>query len=757
MEGKQPVDGKDNNRRRTRAAATVMWLAPGTAINWRLRGMLLAEHWRARLDAAVESETERRTWFNWLPVAFGCGIAAYFVADREPLWWGPPLALTIFGALAFTVRAKAVAFAVMLALAAASAGLFMAGLRTERVRAPAIERTTIAKLSGFVEAVEERTGDMRLVVAVTSFGALAASELPHRVRVTAPKSAVLAGEHLTFTARLMPPPEAARPGGYDFARDAYFRGIGAVGSGLGRIERTPELSPAPRIVRLNASIDMARNAMTERIATLIGGQAGAVAAALVTGKRGLISDETNDILRGAGIYHIVSISGLHMVLAAGAIFWMVRAILALFPAIALTWPVKKVAAVCAMLGATAYCIFSGSEVATERSLIMTLIMLGAILADRPALSMRNLALAAMVVLALEPDAMLGPSFQMSFGAVAALIAFAEWQRRRVKPDKAEPGLVGRAIRSVQLGLAGMFITSVLAALATGPFAAFHFQTYNPFGLLGNMLALPFVSLIVMPAAVAGALLYPLGLDAVAWWLMGLATAPVLGVSSFVAGLGGSTQIVPAYGKFAVSCFAAALILSTLLSTWLRLFAILPLALGVGFAANPQRADIFIDRDAAGVAARKADGRLAVMGRPGSFVLEQWLKADGDNRKPDDNSIRQGAACDPGGCVVTLPDGRAIAWSRDPATVSEDCARADLVVTPLRWDGACAALMVDRRTLDRFGSIAVKSTPGGLVATTSRNPDAPRQWTRKEPPPRALATPAAAVPVADEDINSAERD
>lgn len=157
----------------------------------------------------------------------------------------------------------------------------------------------------------------------------------------------------------MPPPEPARPGGYDFARDAFFRGIGAVGSGLGTIERTPPPWPAPVGVRVDAAIDEARNAMTERIVRLIGGQAGAVAAAFVTGKRGLISEETNDILRGAGIYHIVSILGLRMVLAAGSIFWLARALLALVRTLAPGWPLKKIAALLAMPGASGYCIFSG--------------------------------------------------------------------------------------------------------------------------------------------------------------------------------------------------------------------------------------------------------------------------------------------------------------------------------------------------------------------------------------------------------------
>lgn len=162
-------------------------------------------------------------------------------------------------------------------------------------------------------------------------------------------------------------------------------------------------------------------------------------AALVTGKCGLISEETNEILRGAGIYHIVSISGLHMVLAAGSIFWLASALLALVPMLALGWLLKKIAALLAMFGASGYCIFSGSEVATERLLIMTLIMLGGVLVDRPALSMHDLTFAALVVLAPEPGAMLGPSFQMSFGAVATLVAYAEWHRHRRDRMASNPG------------------------------------------------------------------------------------------------------------------------------------------------------------------------------------------------------------------------------------------------------------------------------------------------------------------------------
>ncbi len=197
-----------------------------------------------------------------------------------------------------------------------------------------------------------------------------------------------------------------------------------------------------------------------------------------------------------------------MVLAAGVFFWLARAILALVPGVAERHPVKKWAAALAMLGATAYCVFSGSEVATERSLIMTLVLLGAVLFDRPALSMRNLAIAAIIVLAREPETMAGPSFQMSFAAVAAMIAAHEWWASRPREPSEPAGWGGILLRKLGIAVAGSLLTTLIASAATAPFAAYHFQRINPYGLIGNALAIPFVSLIVMPSAVAGTLLMP---------------------------------------------------------------------------------------------------------------------------------------------------------------------------------------------------------------------------------------------------------
>lgn len=710
--------------------------------------------WGGHFRRAIETEIERRRLFNWLPVCMGAGVLLYFLADREPGLTAPLAGLALCALAALLMRQRRAVMAVCIAVAAAFAGFAAATWRTGTIAAPALARNHVGKLTGFVETLEQREKGVRIIIQVTDLPGVEPAQRPRRVRVTTPVTTLKPGDHISATARLLPPPGPARPGGYDFARDAFFQGVGAVGNIAGKIALSPAPVPMPRRLAWAVAIDQARNALTERIATSGGGQAGAMAAALVTGKRGLISEQTNNDLRAAGIYHIVSISGLHMVLAAGTIFWLVRALLALSQTAALHWPVKKLAALAAMLGATAYCVFSGADVATVRSLIMTLVMLGAILVDRPALSMRNLALSAIIVLLREPEALLGPSFQMSFGAVAALIAFAErWQERL--PDAAAASWPW-PLRPLWLSAVGILTTTMVATAATAPYGVYHFQTFNPFGLLGNALALPFVSLIVMPAAVFGVLAYPFGLDWPAWALMGWASGYVLQLAHWVAGIDRSTVVLPAFGSTALILFSLSLLWLTLWTTALRFLAALPLVGGLALASAPSRPDILVERDGSGVLVRGADGKMVLAGKPSRFVLMQWLHADGDSRAPDDVALRNGAACDAHGCVIRLPDGRSVAYTRDRIALVEDCQRADLVVTSLYWTAPCAARLIDRSALIRDGATAYHAARGGWRAYTADEVTRLRPWTRARPEPKpapesAVApapTPAAAEPAQD---------
>jgi competence protein ComEC len=368
--------------------------------------------------------------------------------------------------------------------------------------------------------------------------------------------------------------------------------------------------------------------------------------------------------------------------------------------------VKKIAAVAAMTGGTAYCIFSGSDVATERSLIMTLVMFGAVLADRPALSIRNLSIAALIVLAREPEALLGPSFQMSFGAVAAMMALVPLMYRQ-KEDGAPATMTEKIAVWAGRSAFGLVTTTLVASIATAPFAAYHFQSLNPYGLIGNALALPLVSLVVMPAAVLGVLAYPFGLDGPVWQVMGLAVAKVLEVSAWVGAFSGSTVIVPALGIAALASLSLGLLVLTIPASALRWLALVPAGIGIAFAAAPDRYDIYVDREGAGAAIRNARGELTLVGKPSGFVAEQWLRADGDARNADDATLKQLARCDRLGCVVEIDAHRAVAFVQEFSAFEEDCKRAAIIISKLEAPSSCgASLIVDRTSLSERGAVAI---------------------------------------------------
>jgi len=432
-----------------------------------------------------------------------------------------------------------------------------------------------------------------------------------------------------------------------------------------------------------------------------------------------------------------------MVLAAGTFFWLVRALLALAPGAALLWPVKKIAAVAAMIGATIYCIFSGSDVATERSLIMTLVMFGAALVDRPALSIRNLSIAALIVLAREPEALLGPSFQMSFGAVAAMMALVPLMHR--PKLEGAGGLVMRGVVWIGQAVLGLVTTTLVASFATAPFAAYHFQSLNPYGLIGNALALPLVSLIVMPSAVLGVLAYPFGLDRPVWQFMGAAVSQVLDVSAWVGSFSGSTLVVPALGSAALVLLSLGLILVSVPASALRWLALVPAGAGLAFAAAPDRYDVFIDRDGAGAAIRGRGGRLSLVGRPSDFVAEQWLRADGDARSADDASLRHETKCDLTGCVVAAAGGRWVAFVQDFAAFEEDCRRAAVIVTRLKAPPTCRApFVLDGDALKERGAATLRFSPEAVELRSVRRGREIRPWSGAEAQ-RAEMSPAPERP------------
>lgn len=732
------MTGSNDRGRRGSAAA---WLAAAPPARWS-RG---AQHlgFATWMQAQLALQLDGRRLFLWSPVAFGLGILLFFGADGVPSPVPPIACAVALAAAAVALRHTDFALALALAGCLAMAGFACAAWRTEALIQPRVQSTRILAVEGFVETINPASASARATLLVTRFADHAAADSPRRLRVTfRGRPAVTAGEHILVTVRLTPPPQPVLPGGYDFARDAFFQEIG----GVGRVLGTARLSAAPfapdAALRARAAIDRARNVLTDRIATAIGGQAGAFAAALVTGKRGLIDDATNEALRGAGLYHIVSISGLHMAIAAGMFFWATRALLALVPLFALGWPIKKLAAFAAMAGATVYCVFSGAEVATVRALVMTLVMMGAVLVDRPAISMRNLAIAALVVLALTPEALIGPSFQMSFAAVMALIAAHEaWQRSHLRSSvlfqrDAWPGPVVWVVGASVASLA----TTLVAGLATAPFSAFHFFRLDPYGMIGNALAIPFVSLIVMPAAALGVALAPFGWDLPIWWLMGQGSGAVLWVAALVSGWDGAGRTVPAFGFPALALISFA---GLWLCLWVGALRLVGLALIIPAAiliAQRTAPDLLIDRDGRQVAFRGEDGHLHIVGsRPSQFTTQQWLASDG-RRAAVAPATKSG--CDPLGCIAQLADGRFLALVTDRRAFTEDCRRAAVLVTPLSAPLSCSgpSLIFDAARLATYGATRVHLGRDGTIHLERAN-RADKPWAV----PPATAPPALPQP------------
>ena len=344
---------------------------------------------------------------------------------------------------------------------------------------------------------------------------------------------------------MSPPLQPLRPGGYDFARDMYFQRIGASGYALGAIKVKAPPVAGGFWLRYATVIDDLREAIDKRMRAIIAGDNGSIASALITGKRDAISTPVNDAMYVSSLAHVLSISGYHMAVVAGIVFFIFRAGLALVPSLANRYPIKKWAAFGALIAATFYLLLSGAEVATQRSYIMIAIVLLGVMLDRPTLTFRTISVAAMAVLTLAPQAVVHPSFQMSFAATLALIAAYQY------------GLPWRADRDSSLGarvalwgvreFAGLILASLVAGLATTPYAAFHFHRLAPYGVVANLLAMPVVSVVVMPMGILGLVAMPFGFDAVFFRLMGNGLDWMIWVSLWVASLPGAVGRMQAFG------------------------------------------------------------------------------------------------------------------------------------------------------------------------------------------------------------------
>ncbi|ATQ42855.1 competence protein ComEC [Caulobacter mirabilis] len=689
----------------------------------------------ARIIAA-EVVAQRDRWTLWAPVAFGLGAAGYLALRTEPSLWLVATAAGLAIGLALAVRRAAVGAlaipAVLLAFAAA--GLCAGKLRATLVAAPVIAEQSIVTLEGWVvDVASPGAGGARLVVAPVQVSGLDPRATPVRVRVTlrGEPPTPPPGSPIRLRAMLGPPPPPASPGAYDFARDAWFDRVGGVGFSLGEPAEATLSSP-PRRLRLAMAVNAARWSLAQRIVARLGVEQGGVAAAMVTGHEAWIPPEQVEAMRASGLAHILSISGLHMAIVGGFVFAAVRLGVAAWPWLALRANGKKVAALAGLFAIGGYLVISGAPPPAERAAITGGVMFLAVLADRQAISLRALAVAALAILALQPEAAATPGFQMSFAATAALVALAEAWPQPVKEIETPWWIRWPQAAVVWTGAA--LAASFVAGLATGPFAMHHFNRVASYGLIANLLVSPLSSFVIMPFLALGAALEPLGLGgpflAIAGWGIGMMTD----IGAGVAGRPGATVTVPSAPAAALPIAFVGIMILCLWKGRLRWLGA-PLAAAVLLWPRPPAPDVWIADDGAAVAVRHDD--RAVLLRPDArrFAADLWSRRRGLVIDVEAEAARDALyACGRFDCMTR--DGQGVAaWAgKQPpkaAVLERLCAPGRLVVlrSPAPAAGCEGAFVLAAEDFTRGGSAELWRTGAGWKVRWANDLRGDRPWVR----------------------------
>ncbi|WP_305012306.1 ComEC/Rec2 family competence protein [Roseomonas sp. HF4] len=681
---------------------------------------------------------ERGRLAPWLAVAMGAGVLGYFALRAEPpAWMALPAPLLAVLAWAVARRAQLAGWAIGL-LAAAWLGFGAALLHAAAAPPPLVPPMRAVVLDGIVQDVDLLPEGRRVTLAEVR---LVAGEPPGartiRVRLRANDPARPApGDRLTVRALVRAPSAPAYPGGWDFQRAAFFAGQGGSGFAIAPAEVAHGAGAAPPLSGLRATVEA-------RVTAAIPGAAGAVAAALLTGGQSAIPRADLAAMRDSGLAHLLSVSGLHIAIVMGVTFWIVRLLVALWRRLALRVDGKVVAGVAALAAGGFYMLLTGAQVPMQRSFAMAALVTLALLAGRQAISMRSLALAAAAVLLIAPAQILGPSFQMSFAAVLALIA--GWEALRAPMARLRGD--GAWWRRAAIFAAGLVATSVLAGAATAPVGLAHFGRLQWYGVAANAVAVPLTSVLVMPAGMLAAVLMPLGLDGPGLWLMGLGVEGVLAVAREVAAWPGAAQGARPMPGWGLALYGVGLCWLCLWRKGWRWLGVPALAVALASPALHRQPDLLVSADARLIGV-VAGGVLWVERQRGAsgFVRDQWARALGGVEAqplPTEGEAAGGAIrCTPGACTL---QGAAVLLRGTPADTQ--CGRAAVVVSAEPVRGRCAgSQVVDRFAVWRNGAHAVRLTETGAEVVSDRDWRGARPWVPPVPVPRARGDDLPPAPV-----------
>lgn len=468
-------------------------------------------------------------WPLWIPVFFGIGIACYFSLPFEPsLWWAyVGIGFFIFSLLIVRLQ---IPYLIIFSISLIVLGFSIVLLRVHYLETEMLHYALpTLLLEGEVHQVELRAtkkGTLYQRITLIHLHAQTPEKLPQRVRLTlkGKRDRLWPGQRIRFLAKLNPIADPSIPRGFDFRRQAYFNGIGATGFALS----VPEvLSSSSSLFTI---LEKQREEITAFFIQTMSPPLGAIAAALITGDKAAIPENIREDFINSGLAHILAISGLHLSIIAGVVFLLIRRGIALIPLLSLSYNSKKIAALGTLFMSLIYLMLSGFGIPAQRSFIMISLVMGAILIDRTALSMRTVAFAAFIVLLILPESLLGPSFQLSFAAVIALISGYETWKNSIAHWRSRGGM----LRSFLVYSGGIAFTSLLATLATLPFTIYLFHRFSLHAIEANLVAVPLTSLVIMPSALLTCLLTPVGLGTWPLWVFEKSLGILIKIAAIVA-------------------------------------------------------------------------------------------------------------------------------------------------------------------------------------------------------------------------------
>jgi competence protein ComEC len=681
----------------------------------------------ARLESLADAERDQLPL--WLPVGLGLGIAAWFVLPDERAW-----AAFMLAAGALIVAPLAVApgtrwgRALSIFSLAALIGCANIWWKAERVGAPVLPYPRMAAFTGTIESFQRLPAReaVRLVVRPEP-----AAALPPRLRINVDEedatAALEPGATIRVKAWLMPPAPAAVPGAYDFARAAWFQGIG----GTGRATEVELVAPAAE-PGWRARLANWRQRLADHIRGRVEGGAGAIAAALATGDQSGIAEEDAEAMRRSGLAHLLSVSGLHLTAVVGAVMLLTLKLLALSPALALRFRLVLVAAGAGALAGVAYTLLTGAEVPTVRSCIAALLILLGIALGREALTLRLVAVGALIVLLLWPESLPGPSFQMSFAAIVAIVALHEHPRIQALVSRRDEGPFAKLARL----LLGLVLTGFAVELALSPIALYHFHQAGLYGALANIVAIPLTTFLVMPVEALALLFDTVGLGAPFWWLTQAALDFLLALARATAAAPGAVALLPTMPTAAYALMVSGGLWLALWRSGWRIWGLAPVVLGALWAIATPAPDLLVTGDGQHLALRTPQGGYAILRpRAGDYVRDMLAETAGSGVELSDIESLPGQSCNADLCSAEIVRG-GVRWrllatrsSRfvDIRPFLKACAKADIVVSDRRLPRPCAPrwLKADAALLRRTGGLAITldRTPSvaSVAAGAGRHP------------------------------------